>query len=98
MPANEPMWAIHHGVIIVFVAVAIVHLASAWAIWNAADTYREKTGDRLLLFPTWIWVLGGLLGGIFLATLFWMIHFSTLNPLMLRARNQPGEGPGPHGA
>lgn len=69
---------------IVFIVVAIVHVASAIAVRNSADAYRSKVADRTLMLPTWLWILAALMGGAFIAGLFWIMHFSMLNPLTTR--------------
>ena len=77
------------GVFIFF--VAIVHVAFAIGVWadsrafappHPERRYTRKPGHRprLALVGRFTWVLATLLGGVFAATAYWILHHSTLRP------------------
>ncbi len=64
------------------VASFAVHVAFALAVWNNAQALREKGAGTALIEPVW-WTLATLLGGVFVAGLYWVVHHSTLRPNIL---------------
>ena len=60
------------------VIVIIVHISFAIAVFRDA-TYLPSPRKPISVSPI-IWFLAILLGGIFITTLYWIMHHSRLNP------------------
>ena len=60
------------------VIVIIVHISFAIAVFRDA-TYLPSSRKPISVSPI-IWFLAILLGGIFITTLYWIMHHSRLNP------------------
>jgi len=74
-------------VVIVLLIAAVVHIAFAVAVYSdanmialrvARDNPAHKTGT-VFVGPL-IWLLATLVGGIFTALAYWLMHHSTLRP------------------
>jgi hypothetical protein len=68
-----------------FVAVAIMMMTVAvhvaFALGVGADAGRlHRSGYRPAFAGAFWWMIATLLGGIFVAAAYWLIHHSTLNP------------------
>ncbi len=63
-----------------FIPIFIVHLAFAFAV--AIDGSSLPGGRRPEFVGPTIWFLATLLGGPFIAGLYWMIHHSTICPFV----------------
>lgn len=61
--------------------VALVHCAFAVGVFADASNRR-----RLWFVSVWIWALATLMGGAFVAGVYWIIHHSMLNPAQANAR------------
>ena len=59
-------------------SVLVIHIAFALAV--LADTRRlvDRQARQLVLVPGWVWALATLLGGVFVAAVYWLLHRSTL--------------------
>ena len=57
---------------------AVVNVAFAFAVVRDADECRRKS-ELALVWPS-IWFLATLLGGPFVAAIYWLLNHSTLNP------------------
>ena len=68
------------GVVVIgsVVIVIIVHISFAIAVFRDA-TNLPAPRKPIFVGPT-IWLLATLLGGIFVATIYWIMHHSRLNP------------------
>lgn len=64
-------------------ATALVHIVFAWSIWQDSKWQRVQLQRATFLVPGWIWALATLLGGVFVAAIYWLIHHSTLRPSQL---------------
>ena len=58
--------------IVVLIALAIVHIAFAIAVFS--DANRSRT----FLVKGWVWTLATLLGGLFVVGIYWVIHHSSI--------------------
>ena len=61
-------------------AVAIVNIAFALGIFMDADLMFRRTNKKTFLVSNWTWAFATLVGGVFIAGVYWAIHHSTLNP------------------
>jgi hypothetical protein len=60
--------------------IAVVHLAFAYGVFMDADLMKRRISRDTRFVSPILWTLGTLLGGIFVAGVYWIIHHSTLNP------------------
>ena len=68
---------IQQGSVVVFVLNIILLICCASSV--AIDISRlSKLNVAPVLFPGAIWVLAALLGGVFVAVAYWVVHHSTL--------------------
>ena len=58
--------------------VAVVHVSFAVAVFLNARRLPRKP---ILVLPI-VWALATLLGGVFVAAVYWVMHHSRLNPLV----------------
>ncbi len=56
------------------IAIPIIHLVFARGVWFAANS------RRVYFAPPAVWTIATLLGGVFVAAIFWVMHYSTLSP------------------
>ncbi len=61
-----------------FVGMAIVHVGFALSVHKDGDQMRAE-GSRPLLAGTLLWCLATLLGGVFVAAIYWLVNHSTLS-------------------
>ena len=73
------LWALFIGGVAIcsVVIVIVVHISFSVAIFRDA-TSLSSPRRPIFVGPT-IWFLGTLLGGIFVATIYWVMHHSSLN-------------------
>ena len=75
----EALWVLFIGgaTICSVVIIIVVHISFAAAIFRDA-TYLPAPRKPISVGPS-IWLLATLLGGIFVATIYWVMHHSRLN-------------------
>jgi hypothetical protein len=61
-----------------FLAVALVHTGFAAAVFHDAARLR-KEGTGPLIGGPFLWTLATLLGGVFVAAIYWLVNHSTLS-------------------
>jgi phosphate/sulfate permease len=66
--------------------MAIVNLSFAMGVSNDANKLRLVRARLYFVGPA-IWFLATLLGGVFVAGTYWLIHYSTLNPENLKDKS-----------
>ncbi|MCC5453099.1 hypothetical protein LMJ53_15355 [Rheinheimera sp. UJ51] len=59
------------------IATILVHIAFSAAVFNDAKRLQSKH-DSLAFVNSWIWSLAVLVGGVFVALAYWVIHHSTI--------------------
>lgn len=59
------------------VGVLLVHLAFSAAVFNDANRLQREHGT-LAFVNSWLWSLAVLVGGVFVALAYWIIHHSTI--------------------
>jgi hypothetical protein len=59
-------------------ATIIVHLAFSAAIFNDSSKLHDENHQLAFVGPV-IWTLAVLVGGVFVAAIYWLIHHSTLS-------------------
>ncbi|MDZ4741985.1 MAG: hypothetical protein SGI98_01025 [Verrucomicrobiota bacterium] len=70
-------------------AIALVHLLFALGVLKDADELRLRNAGVFFGGP-WLWFIATLIGGVLVATAYWIIHHSTL-----RAKTPPWERTNP---
>jgi hypothetical protein len=63
---------------ILFIGLAIVHVGFALNVLKDGDQIRAKGSQPLLAAPV-LWCLATLLGGVFVAAIYWVVNHSTLS-------------------
>ena len=66
--------------VLIGVATAIVHLAFAFGVFKDSQELYGDLETETWLVPGAMWAFATLVGGIFVAAIYWFIHRSTLNP------------------
>ena len=64
--------------LIFLAALAVVHIGFALNILADGDELRSQ-GSKPLLAGTLLWCLATLLGGVFVAAIYWLVNHSTLS-------------------
>lgn len=65
-------------VIVMMIATAVVHIFFAIGVYHVStNVFHAK---RLWFAPPAVWTLATLIGGVFVAAIYWAIHHSTLAP------------------
>ena len=68
-----------------FLTTAIIHIMFAIGVFQSASKLGRNRGVHFV--PEFVWMLATLLGGVFVATAFWVIHHSNLNSEVSRAES-----------
>ena len=59
------------------IGAVLVHIAFSAAVFNDANRLQKEHGS-LVLVSSWLWSLAVLVGGVFVALAYWVIHHSTI--------------------
>ena len=59
------------------IGAVLVHLAFSAAVYNDANRLQKEPG-ALTFVGAWLWALAVLIGGVFVALAYWVIHHSTI--------------------
>ena len=59
------------------IGTLLVHLAFSAAVFNDANKLQREH-DSLAFVNSWLWSLAVLVGGVFVALVYWVIHHSTI--------------------
>ena len=85
MPPIEALWVlfISGAAICSVVIILIVHISFAVAVFRDATHLRDprnlRTPRKPIFVGRMIWFLGTLVGGVFVAGIYWAMHHSRLN-------------------
>lgn len=60
-----------------YLPVFLLHFALAIAVWVSGRQVK-KAGEPLSFFPPFLWACATLIGGVFVAALYWLMHHSSL--------------------
>jgi hypothetical protein len=60
--------------------VLIVNTTFAIGVYIDADEMFKYTNSKTFIVGKGIWAFAALLGGVFVVGIYWLIHYSTLNP------------------
>jgi phosphate/sulfate permease len=63
-----------------WLVTAIVHIAFAFAVLADSHLLWRHLRRKTFLVGGGMWALATLLGGVFTAAIYWLIHHSTLRP------------------
>ncbi len=74
---NQFSTMVQHGSIIIFMLNILLHICFAGGVARDINNLT-KLGVMPELFSAWVWVLAALIGGIFVAVIYWFMHHSTL--------------------
>ncbi|QIF02625.1 hypothetical protein [Roseimicrobium sp. ORNL1] len=66
--------------LVVFLVTVVVHVCFALAVWVDAGLMEQHQRRSTFLVGGGLWALATLLGGVFVAGIYWAIHHSTLRP------------------
>lgn len=61
-----------------WVALIVVHIALAVAVFRDAEEILQSPGRKLWFLNSFFWTVAALVGGIVTAGIYWAIHHSTL--------------------
>ncbi|RVU37010.1 hypothetical protein EOE67_11915 [Rheinheimera riviphila] len=59
------------------IGVLLVHLGFGAAVFNDANRLQKEHG-ALVFVNSWLWALAVVVGGVFVALAYWVMHHSTL--------------------
>ena len=68
------------GVFAIWILTAIVHISFALAVLQDSQNLWRFVHRKTFFVGGGIWALATLLGGVFVAALYWLIHHSSLRP------------------
>ena len=66
------------AIYIYWFAIIVVHICFAVAVFRDAENLESVPARKLWFVNSGIWALATLVGGIFTAGIYWVIHHSTL--------------------
>jgi hypothetical protein len=67
----------------VFLVTVVVHVCFAFAVWVDGGLMEQHQRRSTFLVGAGLWALATLLGGVFVAGVYWAVHHSTLRPQSL---------------
>jgi hypothetical protein len=79
----------------IWILNAVVHVGFACAVWADTGLMQRQLRRQPFLVGGIMWALATLLGGIFVAAVYWVIHHSTLRPS--QRTDAPAPAPGSSG-
>jgi hypothetical protein len=68
------------GLGIFWILTAAVHLCFAASVFNDAETLLLHAQRKTVLVGGGLWALATLLGGVFIAAIYWLLHHSSIFP------------------
>lgn len=74
--------------IIWMLLIALVNISFALGVFMDADLMKRQAARNTFLVSHWIWAFATLIGGVFVAGIYWAVHHSTLNPFNNIKENQ----------
>lgn len=74
-----PQFVIGFWSTLILVLTVIVHIVFGYGVYVDALRLR-KGGGRLFFVNSRIWFFATLIGGVFVAGVYWVLHHSRLNP------------------
>lgn len=77
MSIGQLMMAIGQWSYLYFLVTILIHIAFSAATFNDARQLRNK-GEQLALVGPVLWSVAVLVGGVFVALAYWVMHHSTL--------------------
>ena len=84
-PAVVAFW----GVVIILLQV-FVNVVFAFGVYSDALELRRGMRTTKLVNPA-IWLFATLIGGVFVAAVYWILHHSTLNPFNTSRSKEPND-------
>ena len=78
-------------ILLTWLFTAIVHVGFALAVLNDSYSLLRHHRRNTTLVGGSLWALATLLGGVFIAAIYWLIHHSTLRPHI--AKDAPAPNP-----
>lgn len=75
-----------------WILTALVHIAFAVAVLNDAQMLWDHLRRKTFFVGGPLWALATLLGGVFVAAIYWLIHHSTLRPQQPSSESQAKPG------
>ena len=80
-----------------WIATVVIHIAFAVAVYTDSEYLWGHFRRKTFLVGGGMWALATLLGGVFVAAIYWLIHHSTLRPHRMAPGSsaepgQPGNG------
>ncbi len=64
---------------VIALLTVLVRVVFAFAVYSDALRLRRTVRPTILVNPA-MWLFGTLMGGVFVAVAYWVLHHSTLNP------------------
>jgi len=80
MNFNQPENVVMLATYSYWLALVVVHVALAVAVFRDAEGFEQGHRRRLWLLNSGFWALAALVGGIVAAGIYWAIHHSALRP------------------
>lgn len=78
---------------LVALLTAIVHVGFAFAVASDSGLLWRHFRRNTFLVSGWLWALATLLGGVFVAGVYWLVHHSTLRPRLQSERSMAPQEP-----
>ncbi len=83
MDSLLPMSFAIGGVSIFWIVTAITHISFACGVFVDVGYLRRYERRGTFLVGRFIWTLATLIGGVYVAAIYWLIHHSSLRPKAL---------------